>query len=118
MYVYLPERVMYQFGPFVVRCRDLDAMLKNLDSHLVPENYRQVSALIKWACADGYIALFYRVSNPIMTPDSPGRQLRSSNHEVLETKDDHTQHVCSISQRIMDMARSSIKVRLLCKASP
>lgn len=55
--MYLPERVMHQFGYLQVilrhpskfvapTIRRLDVIFKDLDSHLVPNEHRMVSALV------------------------------------------------------------------------
>lgn len=58
---------------------DLDVILENFKSHLVQEEFHKVLALVQWAYVDDYMAWFYRVSHPIMTPNASGRPLRPSN---------------------------------------
>ena len=129
--MYLLERVMYPFeylqvilrhpsdyAPPTVHHRDLGVILEDLDSHVVLEEYRRVSTPVNWAYAYCYITWFYGVSHPIMTPYTPGRSPRPSNQNILEARNDHTQDVISVCQRIVDMWRSSIKTRLFLEGSP
>lgn len=73
-----------------IRHRDFDAILEDLKSDLVLEDYHWVSDLVQWAYADDYITWFYRVSYPIMTSDVLEIPPCSSNQEVQEARDDHT----------------------------
>ena len=69
MYLHLPEQVMHQYGYLqiisrppsksallTVRRRDLDAIVEDFKNHLVPKQYRRVSAPVQWAYVDGYMA--------------------------------------------------------------
>lgn len=104
-----------EFVPPTICHINLYEILEDFDNHLVSYDYCRVLAPIHWAYTKGYLTWLYRVSHPIMTPNTHGRPPRPSNKEVLKAKDDHTQDISNIFRHNMDMARSDIETGLLRK---
>lgn len=126
-----PKWVMCQFGYLLIILRhllkythhtiwrrDLDAILDNFKSHLIPKEYHRVLAFVYWSYLDGFMTWFYSMSHPIMTPDAPERPHRPANCEVLEARDGHTEDVSTICRCIVEMGRSDIEAILFKEDTP
>lgn len=53
-----------------MRRKDLMEILNDFNSHVVQEEYRREPTHIRWACDEGYMTWFYRISYSIMTLDA------------------------------------------------
>ncbi|XP_058754452.1 uncharacterized protein LOC131627631 [Vicia villosa] len=94
---YLPERCIRQFGrvqmiprssfeaaPDTVTRVGLPTIFEDWAHHLVPEEYQHMVATQGWHLVDEYVTWFYRMSHPLMTPDTPGDPPRPAHEEILE----------------------------------
>lgn len=84
-------------------------ILDDFKSHLVPEEYQREPPHVHWACVKGYLTWFYRVSHPILTPDSLEEPSRPANLEVLEVQDEQAKSMTMVCQRVAYMGITAIK---------
>lgn len=131
MYPYLSEQVMHQFGylkiilrppheyaPPSVPRRDLQAILNDFESHLIPKEYPREPTHVHWICVEGYMTWFYRVSHHIMTPDAPREPPRPANQEVLQVRDEQEESAMMVCWRVVEMGIVAIESRLFMDESP
>lgn len=102
---YFLERCMHQFGYVQIILRSpfesthdntvpthLDDILADYKSHLVPKEYRKMSATSQWSFVDCYMNQLYIVSRRFMTSDTHEYPYRSAHEVILENEqvmDDH-----------------------------
>lgn len=70
-------RPPYKAAPSSVCRRDLHAILDDIKSHVVLEEYYRKSTHAHRACVEGYLTWFFRMSHPIMMLDTLGEPPRS-----------------------------------------
>ncbi|XP_058762964.1 uncharacterized protein LOC131636367 [Vicia villosa] len=119
--MYLLKRVMHQFGYLQIIPRPphdsisstvprkyLQAILDNFESHLVLEEYHREPTHVYWTCVKGYMTWLYRLSHPIITPDTLGEPPRPTNQEVLEIRDEQLENMETVCWRVVEMGRDHV----------
>ncbi|XP_058776123.1 uncharacterized protein LOC131650430 [Vicia villosa] len=86
VYVQIIPRSPFDFAPNSIMRRHIDDILTDYKSHLVPEEYRSMTATSQCSYVDNYMICFSIASRPIMTLDTPRRPPRPAREDILENE--------------------------------
>lgn len=95
----------------IVDHKDIDVILNDFYSHLIPDDARFVPAPDPWVVAFGYFQWFYSVSHPYVTQDFIGAPPRPVHREILEeeyVRDGHAQVVLLTCWHTATLARDAL----------